>query len=61
MGENFDQLLLAPVNYGRNLIDLKSERNQPFIYAKGKDGISNEALTDELRCHASYTQTTPCR
>lgn len=49
IGENFDQLLLSPVNYGRNLIDLKSERNQPFIYAKGNDGISNEALIDELR------------
>lgn len=49
MGQDYDNVLLAPVNFGRNIIDLKSENLQPFIYAKGVDGISNAALTDELR------------
>lgn len=49
MGENYDNLLLAPINFGRNIVDLKSERLQPFIYAKGKDGFANEELIEELR------------
>ncbi len=49
LGEDFDNLVLAPINYGRNILDLNSESLQPFIYAKGKDNISNDALVEELR------------
>ena len=49
MGEDYDNVLLAPINFGSNILDLKSEMLDPFIYAKGIDGISNEALIDELR------------
>lgn len=49
MGQDYDNVLLAPINFGRNILDLNSERLQPFIYAKGRDGISNDALVGELR------------
>ncbi|MEO8148950.1 MAG: ABC transporter permease [Bacteroidia bacterium] len=49
MGDNYDNLVLAPINFGRNIVDLKSERVQPFIYAKGKDGTTNDELVEELR------------
>ena len=48
-GNSADEVVLIPVNFMRNIIDLKSERYQPMIWVKAKSGISNEALKDELR------------
>ncbi len=48
-GNSADNVVLIPVNFMRNIIDLKSERYQPMIWVKAKSGISNEALKDELR------------
>ena len=48
-GNSADNVVLIPVNFMRNIIDLRSERYEPMIWVKAKTGISNEALKDELR------------
>ena len=48
-GNSADNSVLLPVNFMRNIIDIKSERYQPMIWVKAKGKISNEALKDELR------------
>jgi putative ABC transport system permease protein len=46
-----DNLVVIPVNYARNIMNLKSERLQPMIQVKGSPGITNAELIDELRGH----------
>ncbi|HQQ12109.1 MAG TPA: ABC transporter permease [Bacteroidales bacterium] len=48
-GNSNDKSALIPVQFGRNVIDL---RNGTTIVAKAKTGISNEQMKDELRCYA---------
>ena len=48
LGNNVDTQILIPINYARNLIDLRSERFDPMIMVKAKPGISNDELIDEL-------------
>lgn len=48
-GNSADNILLLPVNFMRNVIDIKSERYNPMIWVKGKQGTSNDALKDELK------------
>lgn len=45
---SFDNQVLLPVNFARNLIDLRDERMDPMIMVKAKPGISNEELKDDL-------------
>ncbi len=45
-GNSNDKSALIPVQFGRNVIDL---RNGTTIVAKAKTGISNEQMKDELR------------
>jgi putative ABC transport system permease protein len=47
IGNSMDNVVLVPINYARNILDLRSERLDPTIYLKAKPGISNEALKDE--------------
>jgi putative ABC transport system permease protein len=49
LGNSMDAQVLMPVNYIRNLIDIRSENADPYIAVKAKPGISNEQLKDELR------------
>ncbi len=49
MGNSMDNLLIIPINYARNIIDIRKERMDPFIMVKGKPGITNDQLIDELR------------
>ncbi len=49
MGNSMDNILVVPINYARNIIDIRKDRLDPFIMVKAKDGISNQQLTDELR------------
>jgi putative ABC transport system permease protein len=44
-----DDQVNIPVNYARRLMNLRSDRIDPFIQAKAKSGISNEQLSDDLR------------
>lgn len=44
-----DNIVLIPVNFARNIIDLRSDRIDPFIKARSKPGISNAEMMDELK------------
>jgi putative ABC transport system permease protein len=48
LGSSLDEQILVPINFLRKLYDIRSERMQPMIMAKGKDGIENDKLIDEL-------------
>ena len=43
-----DEVVILPVNYINQFIDVNSERFNPIIMAKGRPGVSIEELTDEL-------------
>lgn len=48
-GGSFDEVVLVPINYVRNLINLRSDRLDPFIMVKAKDNVPIAELKDELR------------
>ena len=48
MGNSHDDLIMIPVSYMANYLDVNSERNNPYIMVKGHDGISTDQLKDEL-------------
>ncbi|MBC7865756.1 MAG: ABC transporter permease [Bacteroidia bacterium] len=48
IGNTMDNQVLMPINYIARIADLKSENLDPFISVKGKPGISNEQLKDDL-------------
>jgi putative ABC transport system permease protein len=43
-----DNGALVPLNYARQLIDIRRDQLNPHIAVKAADGVSNEALVDEL-------------
>jgi putative ABC transport system permease protein len=47
-GGSNDRWVVLPVNFARNFIDLNSHNIEASILVKGKKGVSNEALRDEL-------------
>lgn len=51
IGNNRDNAVVLPVNYGRKFIDIKTDRAGPLIMVKAKPGITNKALIDELKGH----------
>jgi putative ABC transport system permease protein len=48
IGNSMDKEVLVPVNYARNLIDLKNENMEQVIMLRAKAGVSNDELIDEL-------------
>lgn len=48
-GLSTDEQVMLPVNYARQLFDLRSEQLNPFIMVKAKEHISTQELIDELR------------
>ena len=48
LGSSLDEVIVIPVNFARNLMNLRSERLQPHIQVKGKPGVTNEELMEEL-------------
>lgn len=48
LGNTMDAAVVIPINFARNLVDLRSDRIDPVIRVKAKPGISNEELKDEL-------------
>ncbi|MBI4947366.1 MAG: ABC transporter permease [Bacteroidetes bacterium] len=48
IGNSMDPIVLIPINYARNLVDLRSDRLDPIIQVKAKEGITNDELSDEL-------------
>jgi len=50
MFENsLDRTILIPINFTRNLIDIRNDMLQPMIMIKAKTGVSVDELSDELR------------
>lgn len=49
LNSSFDTRVLLPVNFARNLVNLRSDRFDPVIMVKAKSGVTNEELIDELR------------
>lgn len=48
-GNSLDEQILLPIEFGRNFMDIRRERFNPFIMAEAKEGITNQQLIDELR------------
>ena len=48
IGNSNDNMVLVPVNFGRNYIDLNADNIGSAIIVKAKKGVSNEELRDEL-------------
>ena len=48
IGNSMDAIVLIPINFARNLVDLRSDRIDPVIRVKAKAGIPNDELIDEL-------------
>jgi len=48
IGDSDDNLVLLPVNFGRNYIDLNADNIGSAIIVKAKKGVSNDELRDEL-------------
>lgn len=49
LGNSDDKNILLPLNFVRNLIDVESDRYQPQIVVRGKNGIPSAQVEDELR------------
>lgn len=48
LGNSMDNQAIVPYNFGRLLMDVKSENSDPFIAAKAKPGVTNAQLKDEI-------------
>ncbi|HOS47681.1 MAG TPA: ABC transporter permease [Bacteroidia bacterium] len=49
LGKTKDKTVMVPVNFARKFLDIRSERLNPMIMVKGKEGVTNNELIDELR------------
>jgi putative ABC transport system permease protein len=48
-GNTLDETIIVPVNYIRNVVDIKSESMNPAIWVKAAAGVGLDELLDELR------------
>ena len=46
LGDNVDDVLIVPLNFGRQLVDVNNTQNTLFI--KAKEGVTNLELKDEI-------------
>ncbi|ADY51694.1 protein of unknown function DUF214 [Pseudopedobacter saltans DSM 12145] len=49
LGMSFDNHVVLPLNFARNLIDIRSDRYSPQITVRGKENLNIDQLEDELR------------
>jgi len=49
LGVTTDQLVVMPVNFARNIIDIQSSKYGSQIVVKGKDGITDVEVESELK------------
>ncbi len=47
-GNSSDKMVILPINFAKNLIDISFEGFDPVIMVKAKKNVSNEELKDEL-------------
>ncbi len=45
---SMDEVIMIPVNFGKNIFDIESDALNPFITVKAKENVSAEQLVDEL-------------
>ncbi|HVA97810.1 MAG TPA: ABC transporter permease [Bacteroidia bacterium] len=48
IGETVDNNVFVPVNFARNIVDMRKDQSNPTILVKAKTGITNAQLIDEL-------------
>jgi putative ABC transport system permease protein len=48
LGDSKDDQVMVPVNFIRNIVDVRMENNQPRIAVKAKEGVTNDQMKDEL-------------
>ena len=48
LGDSKDDQVLIPINFIRNIIDIRQENNGPRIAVRAKPGVSNLEMKDEL-------------
>jgi putative ABC transport system permease protein len=48
-GDSMDESIIVPVNYIRNVVDIKRESMNPSIWAKASAGIDMEEYMDEIK------------
>lgn len=46
---SMDELVVIPLNFARNVINVRNERLNPYIMVKAKENFSAQELKDELR------------
>jgi putative ABC transport system permease protein len=46
---SLDNCILIPVNYARNLVNLRSNRIDPFIIVKAGETVATQEMKDEIR------------
>jgi putative ABC transport system permease protein len=49
IGMSTDQLIIMPVNFARNIIDIQSDKYNSQVVVKGKDGIGENEVESELK------------
>jgi putative ABC transport system permease protein len=49
LGVTSDQLIVMPLNFARNIVDIQSDQYSPLIVVKGRDGVSDDEVENELR------------
>jgi len=47
-GGSLDEIVLLPMNYARNIFDIRSDNLNPFIIARAKKNVPVEQMKDEL-------------
>ncbi len=48
-GDSMDEAVVVPINYVRNVVNIRSESMNPMIWIKAAPNISNEELKTEIR------------
>lgn len=48
LGISFDYQVVIPFNFGRLIMDTRSETSDPIIYAKARPNVTNAEMMDEL-------------
>jgi putative ABC transport system permease protein len=51
IGNSMDNQVLIPINYARNIVDVRADRYQPFIMVKAQEDVTLLELNDELKNH----------
>jgi putative ABC transport system permease protein len=49
IGQSMDRIVLIPINYAKNLYDLKSERMNPFIMARAVPNLKMTDFMDHIK------------